>query len=118
MLTTDPAPARTALALKDRLLEQRVPVPGRRGAVAALLDVNATSTSGAAVRKPGNQARILDIDHRTIANSLRHAGADGRRADRLIQRGFDNIVVDTKPSRHALDVFDKPDCCDFPNRGK
>ena len=31
------------------------------------------------------------------------------RMDQLMQRGFDNIIVDTAPSRHAFDVFDKPE---------
>jgi anion-transporting ArsA/GET3 family ATPase len=115
VLTTDPSlRLRTALALKDGLLEQRVPVPEAKGELwAALLDVNATLDE--AVRlygKPGNQARILEHPiYRTIAHSL--SGMQElmgvERIDQLIQRGFDNIVVDTAPSRHALDVFDKPD---------
>lgn len=115
VLTTDPSlRLRTALGLKDGLLEQRVPVPDATGELwAALLDVNATLDE--AVRlyaKPGTQARILEHPiYRTIASSL--SGMQElmavERIDQLILRGFDNIVVDTAPSRHALDVFDKPE---------
>ena len=115
VLTTDPSlRLRTALGLKDGLLEQRVPVPDAKGELwAALLDVNATLDE--AVRlyaKPGNQARILEHPiYRSIAGSL--SGMQElmavERIDQLILRGFDNIVVDTAPSRHALDVFDKPE---------
>ena len=52
-----------------------------------------------------------DLIYRTIASSL--SGMQElmavERIDQLILRGFDNIVVDTAPSRHALDVFDKPE---------
>lgn len=115
VLTTDPSlRLRTALGLKQGLLEQRVPVHGAKGELwAALLDVKATLDE--AVRlyaKPGNQARILQHPiYRSIAGSL--SGMSElmavERIDQLILRGFDNIVVDTAPSRHALDVFDKPE---------
>ena len=125
VLTTDPSHRlRTALGLKDGLLEQRVPVPDAKGELwAALLDVNATLDE--AVRlygKPGDQARILQHPiYRTIASSL--SGMQElmavERIDQLILRGFDNIVVDTAPSRHALDVFDKPELfADFSDSGK
>jgi anion-transporting ArsA/GET3 family ATPase len=114
VLTTDPAlRLRTALGLQDGLLEQRVPLPEASGELwAALLDVNATLDE--AVRlygKPSHQARILEHPiYRTIASSL--SGMQElmamERIDQLIRRGYDNIVVDTAPSRHALDIFDKP----------
>jgi anion-transporting ArsA/GET3 family ATPase len=115
VLTTDPSlRLRTALGLKQGLLEQRVPVHGAKGELwAALLDVKATLDE--AVRlyaKPGNQARILQHPiYHSIAGSL--SGMSElmavERIDQLILRGFGNIVVDTAPSRHALDVFDKPE---------
>jgi anion-transporting ArsA/GET3 family ATPase len=125
VLTTDPSHRlRTALGLQEGLLEQRVPVPDANGELwAALLDVNATLDE--AVRlyaKPGKQARILEHPiYRTIAGSL--SGMQElmavERMDQLIQRGFDNLVVDTAPSRHALDVFDKPDLfADFSDSGR
>jgi anion-transporting ArsA/GET3 family ATPase len=114
VLTTDPAlRLRTALGLKEGLLEQRVPVDDAEGELwAALLDVNATLDE--AVRlyaKPRDQQRILEHPiYRTIANSL--SGMQElmavERIDQLIRRGFDNLVIDTAPARHALDIFDKP----------
>src|SRR5262249_33726815 len=105
-------------------LEQRVPIPETKGQLwAALLDVNATLDE--AVRlyaKPGNQERIIQHPvYRTIANSLSgmHELMAVEGMDQLIQRGFDNIVVDTAPSRHALEVFDKPEIfAGFSDSGK
>ncbi len=115
VLTTDPSHRlRTALGLKEGALELRVPVDGAKGELwAALVDVNATLDE--AVRlyaKPGSHERILQHPiYRTIAHSL--SGMQElmavERMDQLIQRGFDNIVVDTAPSRHAFEVFDKPE---------
>ena len=114
VLTTDPAlRLRTALGLKDGLLEQRVPLEGAKGELwAALMDVNATLDEAVRLHaKPANQEKILNHPiYRSIAGSL--AGMQElmsvERIDQLIRRGFDNIVVDTAPSRHALDTFDKP----------
>jgi anion-transporting ArsA/GET3 family ATPase len=125
VLTTDPSHGlRTALGLKEGLLEERVTAPGAKGELwAALLDVNATLDE--AVRlyaRPGNHERILQHPvYRTIAHSL--SGMQElmavERLDQLIQRGFDNIVVDTAPSRHALEVFDKPEIfAGFSDSGK
>lgn len=116
VLTTDPAlRLRTALGLRDGLLEQRVPLqPGEgKGELwAALLNVNQTLDE--AVRlyaKPSNREKILNHPiYKTIAQSL--SGMEElmavERLDQLMRQGFDNIVVDTAPSRHALDVLDKP----------
>lgn len=114
VLTTDPAlRLRTALGLKDGILEQRVPLPDASGELwAALLDVNETLNE--AVRqngKPSDRERILNHPiYRTIASSL--AGMQElmavERLHQLMRRGFDHVVVDTAPSRHALDIFDKP----------
>ncbi len=114
VLTTDPSlRLKTALGLKEGLLEQRVPVKDASGELwAALLDVKATLDEAVRLHaKPANQHLILEHPiYKTIANSL--SGMQElmalERLDQLIRRGFDTIVVDTAPSRHALDVFDKP----------
>jgi anion-transporting ArsA/GET3 family ATPase len=125
VLTTDPAlRLRTALGLKDGLHEQRVPVPDAKGELwAALLDVKATLDDAVLLHgKPANREKILQHPiYLTIANSL--SGMQElmavERIDQLIRRGFDNIVVDTAPSRHALDTFDKPVLfADFSDSGK
>jgi anion-transporting ArsA/GET3 family ATPase len=125
VLTTDPAlRLKTALGLKDGLSEQRVPVPDAKGELwAALLDVNTTLDDAVRLHgKPANQEKILRHPiYRTIANSL--SGMQElmavERIDQLMRRGFDNIVVDTAPSRHALDTFDKPVLfADFSDSGK
>ncbi len=125
VLTTDPAlRLRTALGLKDGLLEQRVPLSDTKGELwAALMDVNATLDD--AVRfhaKTSDQEKILNHPiYRSIASSM--AGMQElmsiERIDQLRRRGFDNIVIDTAPSRHALDTFDKPVLfADFSDSGK
>jgi anion-transporting ArsA/GET3 family ATPase len=125
VLTTDPAlRLRTALGLKDGLLEQRVPLKDAKGELwAALMDVNATLDEAVRLHaKPADQAKILRHPiYRSIAGSL--AGMQElmsiERIDQLIRRGYDNIVVDTAPSRHALDTFDKPVLfADFSDSGK
>ena len=125
VLTTDPSQRlRTALELKQGALEQRAPVPDAKGELwAALLDVNATLDE--AVRlygKPGSRERILQHPiYHTIASSL--AGMQElmavERMDQLIQRGFDDLVIDTPPSRHAFEAFDKPEIfAGFSDSGK
>jgi anion-transporting ArsA/GET3 family ATPase len=115
VLTIDPAlRLRTSLHLKDGLLEQTVPLePPASGELwAALLDVRATLDE--AVRlygKPDTADRILKHPiYATIADSL--VGMQElmavERIDQLSRRGFDHIVVDTAPSRHALEFLDKP----------
>jgi len=125
VLTTDPAlRLKTALGLKDGLHEQRVAVADAKGELwAAQLDVNATLDDAVLLHaKPANREKILQHPiYRTIAGSL--AGMQElmavERIDQLIRRGFDNIVVDTAPSRHALDTFDKPVLfADFSDSGK
>ena len=125
VLTTDPAlRLRTALGLQPGLLEQRVELADCSGELwAALLDVNATLDE--AVRlyaKPKDQQRILEHSiYRTIAHSLSGMGElmAVERIDQLIRRGFDNLVIDTAPARHALDIFDKPVLfADFSDSGR
>ena len=125
VLTTDPSlRLRTALELKEGVLEQPVPIPDAKGELwAALLDVKATL--GEAVRlygKPGSQQRILEHPiYRTISSSL--SGMQElmavERMDQLIQRGFENMVIDTPPSHHAFEAFDKPEIfAGFSDSGK
>ena len=114
ILTTDPSyRLRTALRLENALLEQQVPLEGASAELwAALLDVRATLDE--AVRqhaKESRQQQILDHPiYATIASSL--AGMQElmavERIDQLMRRGYETIVVDTAPSRHALDLLDKP----------
>src|SRR6266852_7515778 len=115
VLTIDPAlRLRTTLHLKAGVLEQTVPLdPPAKGELwAALLDVRATLDE--AVRLYGNSStadRILKHPiYATIADSL--AGMQElmavERIDQLARRGFEHIVVDTAPSRHALEFLDKP----------
>ncbi len=115
VLTTDPARRlRTALGLSADALEQLVPLdpPAPAELWGAMLDVR--STLDDAVRmygKPNVVDRVLAHPiYATIASSL--AGMSElmavERLDQLIRRGFDNIVVDTAPSRHALEFLDKP----------
>jgi len=115
VLTIDPAlRLRTALDLKDGLNEQIVPLdPPPSGELwAALLDVRATLDE--AVRlygKKENAERILTHPiYATIADSL--VGMQElmavERIDQLSKRGFEHIIVDTAPSRHAFEFLDKP----------
>ena len=115
VLTIDPAlRLRTTLHLKPGVLEQNVPLdPPAKGELwAALLDVRATLDE--AVRLYGKSStadRILNHPiYATIADSL--AGMQElmavERIDQLARRGFEHIVVDTAPSRHALEFLDKP----------
>jgi len=115
VLTTDPSlRLRTALGLADGVTEQRVPLndPKAGELWAALLDVRTTLDE--AVRlyaKPEMTERILTHSiYEMIANSL--AGMQElmaiERIDQLRLRGFDHIIVDTAPSRHAFEILDKP----------
>ena len=115
VLTIDPAlRLRTALHLKDGVLEQTVPLdsPAEGELWAALLDVRATLDEAVrAYGKSSTAERILNHPiYATIADSL--AGMQElmavERIDQLTRRGFEHIVVDTAPSRHALEFLDKP----------
>jgi anion-transporting ArsA/GET3 family ATPase len=115
VLTIDPAlRLRQTLHLKEGKLEQTVPLdPPAPGELwAALLDVRATLDD--AVRMYGKSStadQILNHPiYATIADSL--SGMQElmavERIDQLSKRGFDHIVVDTAPSRHALEFLEKP----------
>ena len=116
VLTTDPSlRLRTALGLREGKPEQLVPLPNYRGTGelwAGLLDVR--STLDEAVRLYGKRSasdRILNHPlYAAIANSL--GGMQElmavERIDQLRLRGFDQIVIDTAPARHAFEILDKP----------
>ena len=112
VLTTDPSlRLRTALGLRSGEPEQRV--PGVAGDLwAALLDVNATLDDAVRMNaRRGTEDQILAHPiYKTIASSLSgmHELMALERISQLIGRGFQTIVVDTAPSRHVLDVLDKP----------
>jgi anion-transporting ArsA/GET3 family ATPase len=112
VLTTDPSlRLRTALGLESGKPEQRVPnVEGDLWA--ALLDVNATLDDAVRMNaRRGTEDQILNhAIYKTIASSLSgmHELMALERISQLIGRGFQTIVVDTAPSRHVLDVLDKP----------
>ncbi len=115
VLTIDPAlRLRSALHLKGGVLEQTVPLdPPAPGELwAALLDVRATLDEAVRLYGESDTAdRILTHPvYATIADSL--AGMMElmavERIDQLARRGFENIIVDTAPSRHALEFLDKP----------
>lgn len=115
VLTIDPAlRLRTALRLKAGVLEQQVPLdPAATGELwAALLDVRATLDEAVRLYAKSDLVTpiLLHPIYQTVADSL--AGMQElmaiERIDQLHRRGFDHIVVDTAPSRHALEFLDKP----------
>ncbi len=77
-----------------------------------MLDVRATLDEAVRLHgKKDKQEAILNHPiYASIASSL--AGMQElmavERIDQLMRRGFDTIVVDTAPSRHGLDLIDKP----------
>lgn len=115
VLTIDPAlRLRTALRLREGILEQQVELePAATGELwAALLDVRATLDEAVHLYAPAAlvQPILRHPIYATIADSL--VGMQElmavERIDQLARRGFENIVVDTAPSRHALEFLDKP----------
>ncbi|MEQ1884811.1 MAG: ArsA-related P-loop ATPase [Bryobacteraceae bacterium] len=115
VLTIDPARRlQTALRLEGGGPE-RVPLETTSGGElwAEMLDVRATLTEAVQLHsKPDLAERILKHPiFASIANSL--GGMQElmavERIDQLMRRGFDNIVVDTAPSRHALEFLEKPE---------
>lgn len=114
VLTIDPARRlRTLLGLDLQRGEHRVelPIPGEFWA--AQLDVE--HTLGQAVRlygRPGQAERVLHHSiYRMLVSSL--AGMQELMAieylDQVGNRGFDTVVVDTAPSRHAFEFLEKPE---------
>lgn len=115
VLTIDPARRlQTALRLEGSGPE-RVPLETPDGGElwAEMLDVRATLTEAVRIHsKPDLANRIIKHPiFEAIANSL--GGMQElmaiERIDQLMRRGFENIVVDTAPSRHALEFLEKPE---------
>ncbi len=115
VLTIDPARRlRTALKLHEGSLGEKISLnPPPSGELwAELLDVRATLDEAVRLHSTADLAkRILEHPiYATIASSL--AGMQElmalERVNQLMSRGFENIVIDTAPSRHALEFLDKP----------
>ncbi len=112
VLTTDPSlRLKTALGLQSGMTEQKV--PGVDGDLwAALLDVHTTLNDAVRMNaKRGEEEKILQHPiYKTIASSL--SGMNElmalERISQLMSRGYQTIVVDTAPSRHVMEVLDKP----------
>ncbi len=114
VLTIDPARRlRTLLGLDLQRGEHRVDLPVEGEYWAAQLDVEHTLEQ--AVRtygRPGQVDRVLGHPiYRMLVSSL--AGMQELMAieylDQVMDRGFDTIVVDTAPSRHAFEFLEKPE---------
>src|SRR5262249_17101059 len=115
VLTTDPARRlRTALQMQEGMLQEQVRLdPPASGELwAEMLDVRGTLDEAVRLNTEADLGeRILKHPiYASIASSL--AGMQElmaiERIHQLIARGFEDIVVDTAPSRHALEFLDKP----------
>jgi anion-transporting ArsA/GET3 family ATPase len=113
VLTTDPAlRLKTALGLSGGPEEQRVPVDGPGELWAALLDTRATLDEAVRLRaKPSAAEKIYEHSiYKALSVSL--PGMTElmamERVHQLARKGFDDLIVDTAPSRHALEVLDRP----------
>jgi anion-transporting ArsA/GET3 family ATPase len=117
VLTIDPARRlRTALKLDGESFQQKVPLEdeGTSGEMwAALLDVKMTLDRVVESYASEKEAKTI-LNHgiyKMLVDSL--AGMEEllaiERVDQAIQDGFDTIVIDTAPSRHALEFLDKPE---------
>jgi anion-transporting ArsA/GET3 family ATPase len=115
VITTDPARRlRTALRMHEGNLTEKVELdPAAKGELwAEMLDVRATLDEAVHTNSPPDVAeRILAHPiYATIGSSL--AGMQElmaiERLHQLMKRGYEDIVIDTAPSRHALEFLDKP----------
>lgn len=116
VMTTDPAlRLKTALGLTGGALEQKVPLEAAapNGELwAALLDVS--STMDRLVREHADaskaQAIIGHPIYKLLVTSL--AGMNEliavERISQAIADGFENLLIDTAPSRHTFEFLDKP----------
>ena len=116
VLTIDPARRlRTALGLPLDAWEHRVAIDGGGPGElwAAVLDVAATLDR--AVAQYGRPPQAATVLAHPIYHSIR--GSLGgmqelmaiERLGQAVRAGFDAIIVDTAPSRHALEFLDKPE---------
>lgn len=117
ILAIDPAlRLRTALRMEPGLGQQKVDLEAfsAKGELwAALLDVRATLDRAVQLYGKPEQANTV-LKHpiyQPLIASL--AGMQElmaiERLDQAIKDGFDTIVIDTAPSRHALEFLDKPE---------
>ena len=117
VLTIDPARRlRTALGIEETGPERRVPLDAAEGQGelwAAMLDVR-TTLERAVLRDAKPQEAELILKHpifQLLITSI--AGMQElmaiERIHQAMAEGFDSIVIDTAPSRHALEFLDKPE---------
>lgn len=114
VLTIDPARRlRTLLGLDLQRGEHRVDLPFSGELWAAQLDVEHTLEQ--AVRLYGDPEQVDRVLHHSIYRMLVSslAGMQELMAieylDQVMGEGFDTIVVDTAPSRHAFEFLEKPE---------
>ncbi|HYK89944.1 MAG TPA: ArsA-related P-loop ATPase [Acidobacteriota bacterium] len=117
VLTIDPSlRLKTALKLDSSLQEQKVSLEGYTGRGelwAALLDVR--TTLDRAVRLYGAPDQVEHVLQHPIYQILIASLAGMQelmaieRIDQAIQDGFENLFIDTAPSRHAFEFLDKPE---------
>jgi anion-transporting ArsA/GET3 family ATPase len=116
ILTIDPARRlKTALRLDRQDGQHRIALsPGSKGELwAAMMDVRAVLDRAVRIHaKPAEARRVLRHPiYQVLISSL--SGMQElvavERLDQAIGDGFDTIVVDTAPSRHALEFLDKPE---------
>jgi anion-transporting ArsA/GET3 family ATPase len=117
VLTIDPAlRLRTALGLGPGGIEQRVDLASisARGELwAGLLD--AGSTLNRAVRLYGEPRQAENVLKHPVYHSLVQSLAGMQelmaieRIDHALSDGFEELFIDTAPSRHALEFLDKPE---------
>jgi anion-transporting ArsA/GET3 family ATPase len=117
VLTIDPAlRLRTALNLDAGAQEQKVSLDdlsGRGELWAGLLDIRGTlDRSVRTYGKPDQVETVLQHPvYQILIASL--AGMQEllavERIDQAIEDGFDNLFIDTAPSRHAFEFLDKPE---------
>lgn len=117
VLTIDPARRlRTALGLSETKEQQRVPLEdaGAKGELwAAMLDVGSTLDRAVHLYAQPKQAEVV-LNHpiyKVLVNSL--AGMQEllavERLDQAIKDGFETVIIDTAPARHAFEFLDKPE---------
>jgi anion-transporting ArsA/GET3 family ATPase len=117
VMTTDPAlRLKTALGLRNTGIQQRVPLdPAQTSGElwAALLDVPATMDRLVRENSDAAKARGI-IEHpiyKLLVTSL--AGMNEliavERINQATDDGFENLLIDTAPSRHTFEFLDKPE---------
>ena len=117
VLAIDPAlRLRTALGMKPGSEQQRVPLEDASGQGqlwGSLLDVRYTLDR--AVRQYGKAKQAETVLNHPIYQILIDSLVGMpelmaiERLDQAVSDGFDSVVIDTAPSRHALEFLDKPE---------